>query len=1086
MADYKNLIYKILSAVFVVALTALGIQPSHALESHDEETSPTVVTSEVESKYETKIIGGQPAQIIDAPWQVALISVQYLPTRDTYGNNLHVDYFGQFCGGSIYNSMWIVTAAHCVDNNPNLSKLRVLAGSAVLSQTSLSKTLVDRIVVHPGWNPDTNENDIALIRLKAPLVFSSQVQPIFLPREAPVPGTQALITGWGNQSTEDDDFPADLQQALVSIDTDNYCDSMYSTYNSALMMCASNEDYTIDTCQGDSGGPLAVNNSGRWELHGITSFGSGCAEQDYPGVYAETFHYVSWIEATTDLSQFRLSPTPTITGSLTIDSTLTTTPGTWSDNATLSYQWLESNQVIEGEISPTLTLTAGLVGKRISVRVTGTQQGFVTTTRTSSQTAAVSGYTQDNPGAQTITGTLHQGQTIQAPDANNWGAGTTLSYVWYRGTRVIPGATSQSYTLTAADINQNIKVSVTGTRSGFNPRTITSPLTGKVLGVFSSTPTPTISGSFAVGSTLTARAGSWSPKPTLSYQWLRNGSPISRATSSSYKLTAADRDQLISVRVTAKRSSYLPQEVTSADSDLITIQYRRSVNPTISVTGPLQVGSTMTANPGSWDPGDSEFTFQWLASNVPIEGATASTLSLSNDLHGKRISVRVTGSNAGFLTTTRVSAQTGAVAGLVQDSPGFQVITGTLEQGEILEAVMAGWHQDATLSYVWYRGTRVIPGARSLTYTLTAADINQSIRVSVTGNRLGYNPRTITSGATGRVLGVFSNPPTPTISGTFRVGSILTARPGSWSPAPSFRYQWLRNGTPIGSPGTASTYKLTAADLNSTISVRVEASRTNYQPSGQTSGESALVELGTISTKTPTISGSLVRSGKLTATPGVWSPSPTFSYQWLRNGSPISGATSRDYFLTSADFGQQLIVRVSASVEGYVQVTLESDPRDNWTTVRSTWGTYLGVDLYDDCIWWGEDSNAEDDWQNIGDTFWPCEYDDWGDAELYNDGEGMLVYAGMTGLPSDTVRYRLTFTYWTQYANQFYFYATNLALGEFSDSFEFRRAGRYGTITSNWIDIKNPGEVDYVIQGRSGVQGFLQIERVKLEIERYK
>ena len=748
---------------------------------------------------------------------------------------------------------------------------------------------------------------------------------------------------------------------------------------------------------------------------------------------------------------------------------------------------MESNQIIDNETSPTLTLTAGLVGKRISVRVTGTQQGFVTTTRTSSQTAAVSGYTQDDPANLTITGTMNQGQIIQAEVAN-WGA-SSFRYVWYRGTRVIPGATSDSYTLTAADINQNIKVSVTGTRSGFNPRTITSRLTGKVLGVFSITPTPTISGSFAVGSTLTARAGSWSPKPTLSYQWLRNGDPIARATSAAYKLTAADRDQLISVRVIAKRSSYLPQEVTSADSDLITIQYRRSVNPTITVTGPLQVGSTMTANPGSWDPGDSEFTFQWLASNVPISGQTNPTLELlpELDLRGKRISVQVTGSNPGYLTTTRVSAQTGTVAGLTQDPPGVQDITGIPEQNGTLEAPRAAnWDGQATLSYVWYRGTRVIPGATSDSYTLTAADINQNIKVSVTGNRLGYNPRTITSSASGRVLGVFSNPPTPTISGTLKVGSTLTTSPGRWSPAPTFSYQWLRNGDPITTRGTSATYTLTSSDLNSQISVRVSAARTNYKPAQATSAGTIAIDRGTISTKTPTISGSLVRSGKLTATPGVWSPSPTFSYQWLRNGSPISGATSREYFLTSADLGKQLIVRVSASVDGYVPVTIESPPRDNWTIVRSTWGNYWGVDLYANCIWWGSDSNSEDDWQNIGDTFWPCEYDSRGDAELYNDGEGMLIYAGMTELPSDTLRYRLTFTYWTSYSSEFYFYATNLRLDEFTNRFEFSKASPYRTVTSDWIEIKDAGEVDYVIQGREGDGGFLHIERVKLEIERYK
>jgi secreted trypsin-like serine protease len=1321
------------------------------------------VSSNYSATPEIQVIGGENASITDAPWQVALISIQYLPTVD------HNDYYGQFCGGSIYNNMWIITAAHCVDNNPNVSKLRILAGSAVLSETSLSRTLVDRIVIHPDYNPDTYENDIALIRLKSPLVYSASIQPIFLPSAHPTRGETAMITGWGNQSASEDVYTPDLQKAQVTIGDDSFCLGRYDAYSSDKMMCAFDDPgYNIDTCQGDSGGPLAVINAGRWELHGITSFGRDCAVNTYPGVYAETFYYVDWIQTSTDVSQFKLSPTPTIRGSLTRDSVLEARPGTWSDNATLSYQWLESNQPISGEVSPTLSLTAELVGKRISVAVTGTQQGFATTTKTSSQTAAISGYTQPDPGPQSISGTMRQGQIIQAEVAQwdgeptlsyvwyrgtrvisgatepeytlttadinqnikvtvtatrlgynrltktspltakilgvfsnpptptytgtlvvgstltarpgtwspaptlsyqwlrngaaisgarsatyrltnadrdqlisvrvtasrasyvsaevtsgtnsdpilapfaksptptirgsltresvleaitgawsdsatlsfqwlesnqpisggtsstltltpelvgkrisvavtgtqqgfatttrtslqtavitgdtqpspgtqtidgraeqglrliavptGWDEQATLSYVWYRGTRVITGATSQEYTLTTADVNQNIKVAITGNRVGFNSRTVLSAATPKVLGVFSNSQAPSITGTLVVGSTLTARPGSWSPAPTFSYQWLRNGVAISRATAATYKLTTDDRDQLISVKVTAKRSSYVTMDATSADTVAISIQYARASVPTIRVfeNAPLRVGSTLEAITGSWDPGGSEFSYQWLASNAPIEGETSPSILLTPDLHGKRISVQVTGSNLGYLTTRRVSAQSVAVAGLSQDDPGLQSIAGTLEQGETLEAQTANWHDEATLSYVWYRGTKAISGATLQTYTLKAADINQKIKVAVTGSRPGYNRRTITSSATSNVAGVFSNPPTPTISGTVAVGSTLTARPGTWSPAPTFSYQWLRDGEVI-TGARASSYKLTATDLNTEIKVRVTASRTFYIQVAQESVGTAPVQPGTISSQTPTITGSMVRSGKLTASPGTWSPAPVFTYQWLRNGVEISGATSRNYFLTDSDVRMQIIVRVSASVAGYSPKTTESTPRDNWTKVQSTFGTYSAGEMYSECLDWADESNSSRDWQNVGNTYYPCDYNNGSDVWLYNSGSitcvgsnpgcgddaAMMIFAGWTELPTDILRYRVSITYRTYESNHFSFFATNLDLDEFTNGFTFGYSSDFRTARSSWINTKVPGDADFVITGLEGNNGSIYLRSIKLEIERW-
>ncbi|MFE6648421.1 M4 family metallopeptidase [Nocardioides sp. NPDC057772] len=178
------------------------------------------------------------------------------------------------------------------------------------------------------------------------------------------------------------------------------------------------------------------------------------------------------------------------------------------------------------------------------------------------------------------------------------------------------------------------------------------------------------------------------------------------------------------------------------------------------------------------------------------------------------------------------------------------------------------------------------------------------------------NPQTIASTAP------------PTISGTPRVGYTLTATKGSWSPtATSVKYQWLRNGVPI-SGATASTYKLAGADHTKEIRVRVTAYSSSWpaaNPGVRTSAATARIAAGYLTAATPTIGGTRRVGYLLTAYPGTWKPSGiTFSYQWLRNGVAISGATGKTYRLRSVDRGDRIRVRVTGRKAGYYTKTATS------------------------------------------------------------------------------------------------------------------------------------------------------------------
>ena len=166
---------------------------------------------------------------------------------------------------------------------------------------------VDSFIVHPGWNPSTDENDVALIELSAPT--TAPAVPWARPSQTALypPGTAATVTGWGNTDPAAPPsapaYPVTPLKVNVDIISDAACVQPPSGYTSAeifapVMLCAGDlVSGGVDSCQGDSGGPLFVpNGSGRLQV-GVVSFGVGCARPGFPGVYAEVAAYESWIDA---------------------------------------------------------------------------------------------------------------------------------------------------------------------------------------------------------------------------------------------------------------------------------------------------------------------------------------------------------------------------------------------------------------------------------------------------------------------------------------------------------------------------------------------------------------------------------------------------------------------------------------------------------------------------------------------------------------------------------------------------------------------------------------------------------------------
>jgi hypothetical protein len=259
-----------------------------------------------------------------------------------------------------------------------------------------------------------------------------------------------------------------------------------------------------------------------------------------------------------------------------------------------------------------------------------------------------------------------------------------------------------------------------------------------------------------------------------------------------------------------------------------------------TVSGTAKVGQTLAAIQGPWTPG-ATIAYRWLANGVAVPGANTSTLALTPAQVGKAITVRVVGSKPGFVTTSRFSAPTAAVA------PGSlagaaTVITGTPRVGSTLTAKPGNWSPaPVNLSYQWYRSGVTITGATASTYALTAADLGKTVTVKITARKTGYTAAGKTSAPTTAIAGNVMTAVRPTITGTARVGETLAVKTGTWSPTGvTFTYQWNRQGSPI--PGaTGASYKVVSADLGKGLSVRIVGRKSGYVAKGAISNFSSAV-----------------------------------------------------------------------------------------------------------------------------------------------------------------------------------------------------------------------------------------------------
>lgn len=252
-------------------------------------TAGTVQAGEPDPPPTPRIIGGTPAAPGAWPSQVGLLS-----------SGVADNYQAQFCGGTVIDPSWILTAAHCLEDEV-AGGVDVLTGTQSLAAGGVRHRAAE-LRMFSKYNPDTYDYDFGLIRLSNPT--DAPLQTLAGQSSATPAGTMATTTGWGNMTSGGNNFPYDLYQVSVPVLSNTQCaNAGYHDAITARMICAGASPYlTKDSCQGDSGGPLVVFRGGRWVQVGITSWGDRCAA-GAPGVYSRVAAQSDWIKA-----QIRFGP----------------------------------------------------------------------------------------------------------------------------------------------------------------------------------------------------------------------------------------------------------------------------------------------------------------------------------------------------------------------------------------------------------------------------------------------------------------------------------------------------------------------------------------------------------------------------------------------------------------------------------------------------------------------------------------------------------------------------------------------------------------------------------------------------------
>jgi hypothetical protein len=377
---------------------------------------------------------------------------------------------------------------------------------------------------------------------------------------------------------------------------------------------------------------------------------------------------------------------PSISGSPVAGRTLTASAGSWSGDTPISFafQWERCDSGggacanVSGATGQTYSLGAADTGKTMRVEVIATNSAG-TGTQLSAATSVVSGGAPVNTSPPRVSGSLTSGSTLTV-SGGSWSGvqPIALSYQWQRcgldGGNCVPisGAAGPTYRVGSDDSEHRLVVVVAARNSAGTAQVVATAGNVGATGKPVSTSAPKVSGSVAIGATLTASGGSWSGAQPIgvSYQWERcdndggHCAAISGATGATYRVSSADAGHRVVVLVTARNAAGSTQVVATAGN----VGGAPAATAAPKVSGSLAVGATLVVAAGAWSGAQPiAISYQWERCDLdggncaPISGATGASYRVASTDTGHRIVVVVAARNS--VGTTNAVATAGNIGG---------------------------------------------------------------------------------------------------------------------------------------------------------------------------------------------------------------------------------------------------------------------------------------------------------------------------------------------------------------------------------------------------------------------------------------
>lgn len=231
-----------------------------------------------------RIVGGMETQQNSWPFQISFQSINIFPS-------------GHFCGGTIINNQWAISAAHCFQLRINDTiRIKFADHRTYEYDDGEFDRYAQKIFIHPDYDYETIQHDIALVKFNAPIQYSKRVLPICLPKFVDKLPSGAMVhtIGWGETYVLG---PSEvLKQATLQHIPSEKCNPNAPIKVTEDMICAGNR--TGDgICSADSGGPMMYNFNGRWTLFGVVSWGPlFCGHPREPDLFSDVRYHIPWIE----------------------------------------------------------------------------------------------------------------------------------------------------------------------------------------------------------------------------------------------------------------------------------------------------------------------------------------------------------------------------------------------------------------------------------------------------------------------------------------------------------------------------------------------------------------------------------------------------------------------------------------------------------------------------------------------------------------------------------------------------------------------------------------------------------------------